>query len=147
MVPTLSALFVERVGFVNPRPNKKEERMLPLLRNVSNGRSVGPSTCRAARCAAVVVFWLHYDAVKRGGGREAAVHHVDVAQRIASVGTAGPGVACIHALEHYAGFGAGGQQPFVAVVIADRADVLIRETILHVLPSPARVRAAECAFS
>src|SRR5271170_5217172 len=75
------------------------------------------------------------------------MHYADLTQRIAGIRTAGPGVAGILTLKHHAGFRTGRQQALVVLVVADGADVLFREAILHVLPAGSAVGAAESAFA
>src|SRR5579863_3628377 len=75
------------------------------------------------------------------------MHHADLAQRVPGIRTAGPGAPVILTLKDHAGFRAGRQQALVVLVVADGADVLVGESILHVLPTGSGVRAAECAFT
>src|SRR5271167_1617937 len=56
-------------------------------------------------------------------------------------------MAGILTLKDHAGFRTGRQQALVVLVVADGTDVLVRESVLHVLPASSAVRAAEGAFA
>src|SRR5271155_55326 len=111
------------------------------------GWVVGASSCSAGRCTVVFVLRLHHDAIERSRCHHASLHHADVAQGVARVGTASPALAVVLTLKDHAGFRAGRQQALIILIVADRADVLVGETILHVLPAGSAVRAAECALA
>src|SRR5450631_474205 len=96
-----------------------------------------------SRCRALcLVLWLGDYAVEGSGCDESAVHDANVAEGVSGVGAAMPTVAAVFALEHHAGGRAGRQQELAALVIANGADVLVRQAVQHMFPGEPRIRTA-----
>src|SRR5207342_1901540 len=102
---------------------------LPKLQSLLVGR-----TTETGRRALGFVFGLNDHAVKRGCANEASSNNADPAQRISRIGSAMPGAAPVLAFEHHSGRRAGREQTLAALVVGDRADVLVGDTVHHVLP-------------
>src|SRR4029077_4551158 len=104
-------------------------------------------TAHADRRALGLVFGLDDYTVKRSCAHEPAAYYADAAQRVSRVRTAMPAAAAVLALEHHARRCAGGQQAFPPLVVSDRTDVLVGQTVYYVLPGRTGIETPESAFA